>query len=144
MVPGQHPLYWYLVRYRISAGFIRLLYCGVSSPSRTESSLLTQLWSLQQPTAQVPITSANTDCNLGHGLWSTMRGLRPGHFIGSCWRASGDWAAQPVFSGGDWELCVLIPAAWGCWLPSRCVGSLLVEGPVWMLLGFSQGSRGKS
>lgn len=103
-------------------GLLRLPYWGVSQPSRTESSVLARLWSLQQPPTQVPLTSANVNHNLCCGLWFTTSGLRPGHFTDSYWMASRDWGARPVLSDGDWELCVLLPAAWDCQLSQQTRG----------------------
>lgn len=105
---------------------------------------LRAVWALSWgPTTQAPVTSAHVDPKLCCGLWPTLSGLRPDHLTDSYWTALGG-TELPVLSGGAWELCVCcsqLPGAANS--PSKYIKTLLVARPVWMLLGFSQGSRGK-
>lgn len=116
---------------------LRLPYWFVSQPSRAKNCVGCG------PAPQVPVTSANVDHKLCCGLWSILSELRRDHFTDSYWTALGG-AEQPLLSGRDWELCVCssqLPGAASSL--SRHMKTLLVARPVWMLLGFSQGSRGK-
>lgn len=114
---------------------LRLPYWFVSQPSRAKSSVVAQLWSHPTGTCYKCKCSSETVLwTLIHSEWAETRPFQTA--LGG--------TEQPILSGRDWELCVCcfqVPEAASS--PSRHMKTLLVARPVWMLLGFSQGSRGK-